>query len=105
MTTKPSFFDIPYALPSPLLTAGVTVIATTASDYVGIAISASAAAVTALVYNNSSTASGAILDTVSIVATTSFRTPYTFIVRARNGITLNLSGAGANATIFYTPKG
>lgn len=105
MAEKPSFFDIPYAIPSAILTSGVTVVATTAADYVGISVSASAAAVTVIVYDNSATASGSFLDVIPITATTGYRPDRTNIIRARKGITVDIQGAGGRATVFYTPKG
>ena len=105
MPEKPSYFDVSYAIPSNRLTVGLNVVATATADYIGIAISASAAAAKVLVYDNASGTTGAFLDVVLVAATDCQRPDRMFVVRAKNGITVDVQGAGVVATVFYTPKG
>ena len=99
---KSSFFDVSYSIPSLSITTGNTTIATTPSDYWGYAILVSSAPVTMIVYN-SSTALGVIVDIVTV--TTSTRVMNLAPVKARVGLSVNMTGTNGKATIFYTPKG
>ena len=98
---RPSFFDVPYAVPSALLTTGTTVITTTGADYAGFAIKTVTAS-TLTIYNDTA-GTGAILDVIT--CSTSTRSETFLAVKARVAICAILTGTGATATVFYTPKG
>lgn len=103
--SKPSFFDVSYAIPSPTLTAGVTVVATTAGNYLGMMVHATSAGATVIVYDHASTDTGRRLDILTVTADAKTRIDSSFMLRAKNGLTVNLTGTGALATIFYSPLG
>jgi len=98
---RPSFFDVPYAVPSALLTTGTTVITTTGADYAGFAIKTTTAS-TLTVFNDTA-GTGAILDVITCSTSTGNR-PF-IAIKARVAICVILTGTGATATVFYTPKG
>jgi hypothetical protein len=99
---RPSYFDISYGIPSVRLTAGNTVITTTGADYYGLLAIVSSAPVTFTVYNNT-TASGAVIDVITVTA--SERVLSDTPIRARLGISVNITGTNGVGTVFYTPKG
>mgnify|MGYP003393275168 CR=1 FL=1 len=99
---KPSFFDVPYAIPSVAVTTGNATITTTGADYWGYAIKMASSPATLIVYN-STTALGVVLDAVTVTAST--RVMYQNPTRARVGISCNFTGTNGTVTIFYTPKG
>ena len=98
----PSHFDIPYGIPSARLTVGTTIITTTGADYHGLVAIVSSAPITATIYNNT-TASGVVIDILTVTAST--RLLSDVVVRARIGITIVLTGTNGVGTVFYTPKG
>lgn len=102
---SPSFFDVPYGIPSGRLTATSIpiVIASTGADYWGYAIQISSAPATLVIYNNSATALGAILDLITVTTSTAVRNLHP--TKAKNGITISFTGTNSIATVFYTPKG
>ena len=97
-----SFFDVPYSIPSSNITTGNVTIATTPSDYWGFTILVSSAPVTMIVYN-SVTAVGVVIDVVTVTAST--RVMNLVPVKARVGLSVNMTGTNGKATVFYTPKG
>lgn len=99
---NPSYFDVPYGIPSPRLTVGFSIINSTAADYFGFAIVVSSAPVTLLLYNNT-TASGAVIDVITV--STSTRVMNLMPVRAKVALGASLTGTNGIATVFYTPKG
>lgn len=103
--SSPSFFDVPYGIPSGRLTAtaAALIVASTGADYWGYAIQVSSAAVTLIVFNNSGTASGGVLDVITVSTSTAVR--HLAPTKAKNGITVSCTGTNGVATIFYTPKG
>lgn len=102
---KPNpYFDAPYGQPSITVTTGNTVIATTGGFYLGCAI-VSTVASTLRVYDNGASASGRLLDIFGVVATTAVRNDLRQVIVAKNGFSVNLTGAGASAVIYFAPKG
>ena len=99
------FFDAPYGKASVTITTGNTIIATTGGYYMGCAIIASATIGAIIVYDNSATASGTMLDVFAVSTGVSTRNDLRQVMVAKNGFSVNLTGAGAKATIFYAPKG
>ena len=98
-------FDIEYGLASASLTAGKTIVTTTGADYHGISIIAGAALCTVTLYDNASATTGNIID-IFVVKTTSDVWIDRYIpVKAKNGLTINVSGAGAKGAVFFGPKG
>jgi len=104
----PSYFDVPYGIASAALTAGLNAVATTGGYYHGCVIQASAADCTAIVYDSASATAGNRLDMVMVdsdigglFARSDLRNP----VKAKNGITVGVSEAGAVGVCFYGPKG
>ena len=98
---RPSFFDVPYGVPSALLTTGTAIITTTAADYYGFAIKTTTAS-TLTIYNDTA-GTGPIMDVIT--CTTSTKVLGLVAVRARVALSAILTGTGATATVFYTPKG
>lgn len=96
-----SYFNIPYPVPSASLTTGNASITTTGGDYWGYAIQTTTA--TTIAIYNSITALGVLIDIATVTASTCIR--YDTPVFARVGISVNLTGTGSKATVFYTPKG
>jgi hypothetical protein len=105
MTYRPSFFDVPYSIASPTLTVGNTIIATTSCDYMGLAVIATSAGATVIIYDNASTALGNRLDVLTVSANVATNPTKSFIVKARKGIVASVTGTGASAVVFYGPKG
>ncbi len=102
---RSGLFDVGYGLASASLTAGLNIIATTGADYHGIAVIAAGALTTVTIYDNASTTSGNIMD-IFVVKTTSDVWIDRYIpVRGKNGITIDVNGAGAKGAVFYGPKG
>ncbi len=99
---SPSYFDIPYGIPSSKLSVGFTVINSTAADYFGFAVVVSSAPVTLTIFNGTST-TAAVMDVITV--TTSTRIMNTMPVRARIALGANVTGTNGSATVFYTPKG
>lgn len=97
----PSQFDVPYPIPSASLTTGNASVTTTAGDYWGYVVQTTTA--TTIAIYNSVTAVGALIDIATVTAST--RVMNDTPVLARVGISVNLTGTGSKATIFYTPKG
>lgn len=103
---QPSYFDIPYGIPSQILGLGATVVSTTGGDYLGMAITATSAGAVVLVYDNATTASGRLLDAQTFAANVATKIDSNFAVKARKGFTVSIiNGTGASAVIFYSPKG
>lgn len=98
---RPSFFDVPYGVPSALLTTGTTVVTTTGADYHGFAIKTTTASV--LTIYNDTAGTGAIMDVIS--CSTSTKVLGLIAVKARVALCAILTGTGSTATVFYTPKG
>ena len=98
---RPSFFDVPYGISSALMTTGTSVIATTAADYYGYAIKTTT--VSTLTIYNDTAGTGPIMDVIS--CSTSTKVLGLVAVRARVALAAILTGTGATATVFYTPKG
>ena len=96
-----SNFNVSYPIPSISLTTGNATVTTTGGDYWGYAIQTTTA--TTIAIYNSITAVGVLLDVATITASTCVR--YDTPVLARAGISVNLTGTGSKATVFYTPKG
>ena len=96
-----SYFNVHYPVPSASLTTGNTSVTTTGGDYWGYAIQTTTA--TTITIYNSVTALGVIIDIATVTAST--RVMNDTPVLARVGISVNLTGTGSKATIFYTPKG
>ena len=99
---SPSYFDVPYSIPSARLTTTNTVVTTTGADYFGAAVIVSSAPVTLTVYNGT-TASGIVVDIIVVTAST--RVMLDTPVRAKIGLSVNITGTNGVGTIFYTPKG
>lgn len=97
----PSLFDVPYGIPSNLLTTGTTVITTTGADYYGYTIKTTTAS-TLTIYNDTA-GTGPIMDVIT--CSTSTKGMGLVAVRARVALCVILTGTGATATIFYSPKG
>jgi len=98
------YFDAPYGRASVTITTGNTVLATTGGSYLGCAIVSTVASILT-VYDNGASASGRILDVFGIGATSATRSDLRQLIVAKNGFSVNLTGAGAQAVIFYAPKG
>ena len=105
MVLRPSHFDVPYGIASPDLTVGKTIIATTASDYFGFNLIAAATIGNIVVYDSIAASTGNRLDFFTIATGESTRPDRFFIVKARKGIVVSVTGAGASAVVFYGPKG
>ena len=102
---RSGLFDVGYGLASASLTAGLNAVATTGADYHGISIVASATKCQVIIYDSASATSGNILD-IFIVKTNSDVWIDRYIpVKAKNGITIDVGGAGAIGAVFYGPKG
>lgn len=102
---REKYTDVSYGIASLALTStGVAVVTTTGGDYHGIAFLAGTN--TAIfVYDNPSTAAGNLLDTV-FVASGSDKPRTNFVpVKAKNGITVSITGTGGRGTVFFSPKG
>lgn len=100
------YFDVGYGIvPVGITATGVTVIATTAGNYHGVVFIASAAALTAKVYDASVGTTGNIVDIVCAATTgTGWSDKYIPIV-CKKGITISVTGTGGVGTVFYGPKG
>ena len=100
------YFDAGYGIISiSITTTGATVVATTAGYYHGVAMVAGTAAVTTFVYDASVATSGNIVDAIYITVTGSARSEKYIPVVCRKGITISVTGTGANGAIFFGPRG
>lgn len=102
---RSGIFDVEYGLASASLTAGKTVVATTGADYHGISIIAGAALCTVTIYDNASATSGNIVDIFLVKTTSDVWIDRYIPVKAKNGLTIDVSGADAKGAVFYGPKG
>ena len=102
---RSGLFDVSYGLASASLTAGKTIVSTTGADYHGISIIAAGALVTVTIYDNASATTGNIMD-IFVVKTNSDVWIDRYIpVKGKNGITIDVNGAGAKGAVFFGPKG
>jgi len=102
---RTGLFDVEHGLASASLTAGLNVVATTGADYHGISVVASAAATIITIYDNASATSGSIVDIMKIAAGGDVWIDRYIPVKSKNGLTVDIDGAGAKGAIFYGPKG
>lgn len=97
-----SYFDVPFCIPSSSITTGNSTITTAGADYYGAAVIVSSAPVTVTIYNGT-TASGVVVDV--LVVSVSTRIMMDTPVKAKLGLSVNVTGTNGSATVFYTPKG
>ncbi len=102
---RSGLFDVGYGLASASLTAGKTIVTTTGADYHGISIVSSATACQVIIYDNASATSGNIIDIFVVKLNSDVWIDRYIPVKARNGITIDVGGAGAIGAVFYSPKG
>lgn len=106
MANEQKFFDIPYGVASAgITTTAATVVATTEAYYHGMTLVASTTNCTVYIYDNSAAASGNIVDVFRVFAGNNTWIDRFLPVRAKNGITVSVTGTGAVGAIFYSPKG
>ena len=99
-------FDIPHGVASiAITTTGTIIVATTAVSYFGCSVLAATTSVSMVIYDNSATATGRILDLIGADSTAYKVTDKFNPVKAKAGIAVNVVGTGAKAVIFYMPKG
>lgn len=98
-------FDVEYGLASASLTAGLNAVATTGADYHGISVIAGGALCTVTIYDSASATSGSIVDLFLIKTTSDVWIDRYIPIKAKLGLTVDVSGAGAKGAIFYGPKG
>jgi hypothetical protein len=100
------YFDVGYGVSSvALTTAGTIVVATTGGDYHGIRFIAGTSQVTILAYDNSSTATGNILEVTRVSPGGNSYNDRFNPVKAKLGIVVSVSGTGGTGVVFYCPKG
>lgn len=102
---RSGMFDVEYGLASASLTAGKTIVTTTGADYHGITIVAGGALCTVTIYDNASATTGNIIDMFLIKTTSDVWIDRYIPVKAKLGLTIDVSGAGAKGALFYGPKG
>ena len=105
MTIRADFFDVAYGIASPVLTVGNTVVTTTGADYKGILVNLATSGGTIVVYDNGLSASGLQIDAFVATAAIKTRLESSFVVKAKNGISVSVTGTDSTATVFYAPKG
>ena len=100
------YFDVSYGIVTVGLTStGVVIVATTGANYHGISFIASAATITAKVYDASSGTTGNMIDVIRILTTgTGWSDKYIPII-CKKGITVSITGTGGAGCVFYSPKG
>jgi len=99
-------FDVTYGLSSAKLTVGTTIVATTGGNYHGISVIAGTSAkATIIIYDNASTTAGNILDIFTVTQDKNAWIDRYIPVKAKNGITVSITGTGANGAIWFSPKG
>ncbi len=99
-------FNVSYGLAGAAVTTGAVAVATTEAAYYGISIVAGSlkpAIIT--IYDNSSAASGNIIERINVQAQDSRLNERYNPVMAKNGIYLVATGTDLTGTIFYGPKG
>jgi len=104
-TWVPYISENAFAISSGLKNASAAIIAGPAL-LVGFSLVTNGAAdATLILYDNATTNSGTELGkAIVLAASMNFNLAYNIPVRALNGIYLALSGAGATAIVFYTPR-
>lgn len=99
-------FDVSYGLASASLTAGLNSVCTTGADYHGISIIATATTTAQVIIFDSNNATGGnVLDTFIVAPGGNEWIDRYIPVKAKIGITVGITGAGAKGAIFYGPKG
>ena len=100
-------FDVSYGIASVSISAtGITIIATTESFYHGAIMMASAAAITAKIYNASSGTSRMIDIILAPVTGTGTGGVNRYIpVVCKYGLSISVTGSGGDGVVFYSPKG
>ncbi|KKM95747.1 hypothetical protein LCGC14_1185040 [marine sediment metagenome] len=105
---RPEYFDVPFGIASAIMTTGLNTIATTESYYYGVSVKASAADCQVTVYDSAGATSGNLLDLVFVDTSidglgkrSDLRNP----VKAKLGITVDVTEDGATGVVFYAPKG
>ena len=100
------YFDAGYGIVTIGLTStGVVIVATTGGNYHGISFLASAAVVTAKVYDASSGTGGNMIDVIRVAATGTGWSDKFIPIYCKKGITVSVTGTGGSGVIFYGPKG
>lgn len=100
------YYDVPYGVSSAALTVGTTIVSTTGANYHGISvISGDTAKATTTIYDNASTLSGNLVDLFTTTQANNTWIDRYIPVVAKNGLTISLTGTGANGVIWYGPKG
>ena len=99
-------FDVPYGLASAKLTAGLTVVTTTAAAYHGISIVAGGTASAKIfVFDNPSATTGNIIDAILVKTADTVWIDRYIPVWAKTGLTIGITGVDAEGAVFYGPKG
>jgi len=100
------YFDKSYGLPSVALTSSPVVVCTTGGYYHGIAfIAGSTSSSEIIIYDNASTASGEIIDTLLVDTGKNVWIDRYIPVVAKNGIYVTITGTGFKGALYYSPKG
>ena len=100
------YFDASYGIVTVGLTStGFVIIATTGGNYHGISFLASAAAVTAKVYDASSGTGGNMIDVIRVNVTGTGWSDKFIPIVCKKGITVSITGTGGSGCLFYAPKG
>lgn len=102
---RSGLFDVAHGLASASLTAGKNIVATTGADYHGISMIASATSCVVTIYDNASATSGNIMDVFLVKTNSDVWIDRYIPVKGKNGITIDVDGAGARGAVFYGPKG
>jgi hypothetical protein len=100
------YFDAGYGIVSVGLTStGVVIVATTGGNYHGISFLASAASITAKVYDASVGTTGNMIDVIFVKATGTGWADKYIPIYVKKGITVSITGTGGAGCVFYGPKG
>ena len=100
------YFDVGYGIVTVGLTStGVVIVATTGGNYHGISFLASAAVITAKVYDASSGTGGNMIDVIRVGVTGTGWSDKFIPIICKKGITVSITGTGGAGCVFYGPKG
>ncbi len=99
-------YDVGYGVVSVAITStGITIVATTESNYHGFKLITNTATTTIKVYDSKSAATGNMLDVILIGVTQGTNT-FTWIpTKAKVGIVASVIGTESTGIAFYGPKG
>ena len=101
----PSFFDVGYGVVTTPVTNGTVIITTTGADYHGVVLVTSATNATVRIYDSTGTTAGNLLDAFVVTTTSNYRTTLFTPTKAKKGIVISVTGAGASGSVYFAPKG